>query len=147
LGSIHFWNHSYIWCTVKQLYYVTTNVAIRFGGKCEGQVPCSFLKAYSGIRHRALLIRNLGTRRRWVVNFTPQLFSPWRKRTQYLFNMGARWNPELVWRIQRTEKLLALSQIKCQTLQPIALSPYPLCYSGSYSVWRVCRIGDSNVVS
>ena len=42
--------------------------------------------------------------------------------------------------IWRREKLLPLSGIKYQIVQPIGLSPYPICYSGSYSVCRTLEV-------
>jgi hypothetical protein len=54
------------------------------------------MKLCNGSRGVAPLILNLGTRWRWVVNFTPQPLYPW-ERTSWPIKYKAGWGPELVW--------------------------------------------------
>jgi len=56
------------------------------------------------------------------------------------FFNGGQGTSELVWVIQRSKKLLPLSGIKYQIVHPIGLSSYPLCYSGSYAVYRTLEL-------
>jgi hypothetical protein len=49
-------------------------LATKYKGK--GKVPVHAMKAYRGSRGIAPLSLNLGTRRKWVVNFMPRLLYP-----------------------------------------------------------------------
>jgi len=78
----------------------------------------------------APLILNLGTRWRWVVNFTPrQLY--FREISRYLLNKRLGCPPS--WRKQKN--LLPIPGFECHIVQPVAQSLYLLSYHGCRNLY------------
>ena len=72
-------------------------------------VPVHAMKAERDSRSIASPILNISTRRRWVVDWTPQLQLFYaQERTVIPFKWGAGWAPELVWILWRRERSLTL---------------------------------------
>jgi hypothetical protein len=101
------------------------------GQDCKGKfVAVHAMKACRGSRGIAPLILSLGTRYRWVVNFTPRpLFR--RERTSLPFEWEAVWAPEPVWRFSKRETLLPLSGFRTLDLPARRLAIYQLRCPGS----------------
>lgn len=136
VGSIQFSLYSEFCCAVKELYFVPFDVDNQFGDKCEGQVSCSFHEGTVGkLNSFSPLVLEGGE---WLTSH-PNHFPHGVRELNTFFNR-AQGTSELVWVIRRREKLLPLSGIKYQFVQPISLSPYPLCYFGSYSVCRTLEL-------
>jgi len=106
---------------------------IQFGDKCESHVSCSFHEGIVGELNSFLSLVLEGGE--WLTSH-PNHFTHGVRELNTFFNRG-QGTSELVCLIWRREKLLPLSGIKYQIIQPIGLSPYPVCYSGSYSVCRM----------
>lgn len=111
------------------------DVDIQFGDRCEDQVSCSF---HEGIERELNSLLPLVLGGEWLTSH-PNHLPHGVTEFNTFFNRGEG-TSELVWVIQRREKLLPLSGMKYQIVQPIGLSPYPLCYSGCYSVCRTLEL-------
>jgi hypothetical protein len=71
--------------------------------------PIHTMMAYKGSRGTALLILNLSTRYKWIVNFTPQLLNPHpppKKISHIPTKQEAQWAPEPVWTFWRKKRTL-----------------------------------------
>jgi hypothetical protein len=75
------------------------------------------MKAYSGSKGKTPLILNLGTRWRWVANFTPQQFNPGNdyNTPQIRGRVGTRDPLDIL-----EKNVLFLSGFENRTIQPVA---------------------------
>jgi hypothetical protein len=70
------------------------------------------MKTYGSVAVTTARILNLGSRRRWVVRFTPRPLYPGRRSPRYPLDKEAGWAPEPVWvRWWREESLPARSLV------------------------------------
>jgi hypothetical protein len=89
-------------------------------GKIKGKVtPVHAKKIYRRSRSATSFILTFGTRYRSVVNFTHWLLYTWRKDPPVPTELETGWAPELDYAFWRREKLLPLSGIKPQIVQPV----------------------------
>jgi hypothetical protein len=91
------------------------------------------MKAHRGSRGIAPLILNLGTRERRGVNSTPRPghFTP-RKKARYPLNRRLSEPQSQFGHYGEEKDILSLPSFEPQTIQPIALLLYRLCYRSSY---------------